>query len=189
MQTYHDTFGFMPPAVKRDANGRALWSWRVELLPYLEQQNLYQQLNPNEPWNGPTNSRVLANMPKVFEMPGQAEKNQTHYQVFVGPGAPFSNDPTVRQGPRLTQITDGTSNTILIVEAAQAVSWAAPGDLSFNEKVPFSPFLLGVGPGNTFNVAMMDGSVQRIKRSVNPQVLQWAIMPNDGNPLPANWGD
>ena len=194
MHSYHNDHQACPPAVKRDATGKPLWSWRVELLPYLgpEEAERYQHLKQDEPWDGPNNSKVLAKMPKVFQMPGKPEDGRTHYQVFGGPGAAFNRFPNERTGPRLAQIADGTSNTIMIAEAARSVSWAAPEDLAVNfpqpdPRITFDPALLGANPGQPFQVVMFDGVVKRVKRTVNPTHLAYAITPFGGEIQPDNW--
>ena len=40
-------------------------SWRVELLPYLDQNDLYGQYRMNEPWDSENNKKVLEQMPAV----------------------------------------------------------------------------------------------------------------------------
>src|SRR5262249_21734482 len=55
MHSYHDTMGRFPPAIVRDKEGKPLYSWRVLLLPYLEQQNLYNQFKLDEPWDSEHN--------------------------------------------------------------------------------------------------------------------------------------
>src|SRR6516164_3312991 len=94
-------------------------SWRVLILPYIEEGSLYNMYNFNEPWDGPNNSRLLTMMPKVYQLPGDttAPPGHTYYQVFVSapsvmPHALFSTAPNDRV--RMTQVTDGTSNTLMI---------------------------------------------------------------------------
>jgi uncharacterized protein DUF1559 len=64
--TYHDTYGTLPPAYIADAEGKPLHSWRVLLLPFLEQRELYEQYDFDEPWDGPNNRKLLAQRPSVF---------------------------------------------------------------------------------------------------------------------------
>jgi hypothetical protein len=116
MHNYHSTHRSFPPAVVYNRDGKPLYSWRVLLLPYLEHDVLYKQFRLDEPWDGPNNIQLLSQMPEVYQhLSDAAGKNSsTAYQVIVGKGAAFEGT----QGLRLKDFTDGTSNTILIVEAA-----------------------------------------------------------------------
>ena len=125
MHSYASANGTFPPAAVCDANGKPLLSCRVALLPYINEGRLYQQFKLDEPWDGPNNSKLLPLMPKCYAFPGDttAPPGNTYYRVFVGNGAAF--DPPRPSGPNgetpgipLSDFTDGTGNTILIVEAA-----------------------------------------------------------------------
>jgi hypothetical protein len=184
--------GQMPGCVKYSADGKPLWSWRVELLPYLEEGEMYKQLKQDEPWNGPHNSKVLARMPQVFQMPGEPANNTTCYQVFEGAGAVF--DARLRFGPRFPASFNqkGTSNVILIAESATPVPWAAPGDIHVEVnpvdlKDGFPPTSLGGHFGNSFIVALADGSPKTLSRSMKPQTLAWAITAFAISPPPNDW--
>src|SRR5262249_35768241 len=90
---YESTFQPFPQAGfpgNRTPNGRRLLSGGVTILPFLEQDNVYRQFTLDEPWDGPTNKRLIAQLPKIFEVPGRkAPPGMTYYQVFTGPDAPF----------------------------------------------------------------------------------------------------
>ena len=91
MQSYQDANNTFPPAALCDARGNKLLSWRVAILPYIEQENLYRQFHLNEPWDSPHNLQLLPLMPKIYALPGDttAQKGYTYYRVFVGNGAAF----------------------------------------------------------------------------------------------------
>jgi hypothetical protein len=184
MHNYNDTYGHLPPAVIYSKDGkRPLYSWRVELLPFIEEGQLYQQFKKDEPWNSPNNIQLLSRMPKVFLLPGDPPgTNQTPYQVFVGKGTPWADDRTgLRLGPAFA---DGTSNTILIAEAANKVPWTAPEDLKLRPGVdPLRLVGSGAFPG-TFLVAMADGSVRVVSLTISKNTLLNAINPADGNAPP-----
>src|SRR5262245_22452014 len=94
-----------------------LLSWRVLLLPYLEQEQLYKEFHLDEPWDSPRNITLLPKMPELFEFYADHKSrlpNKTYYRVFVGPGAPFEGPERLYLG----SFADGKSNTFLIVEAA-----------------------------------------------------------------------
>jgi hypothetical protein len=148
-------------------------SWRVALLPYLEQDELYKQFHLNEPWNSPHNIKLLNKMPKVFAHPSAKfdPPNMTRYQLFVGPGTPFQGN----QAPQLPGgFPKGVTNTILIAEAGRAVPWTKPEDITYDPRGPLP--VLGVVPGQ-FNAALADASVRIFQTPINQQVLRAMIAP------------
>lgn len=139
MHNYHDAYGSLPPAAITDKDGQPLLSWRVLLLPYLDEQRLFDQFDLTEPWDGPHNRELLDKLPRVYWWPGarhKKDRNTTLYRVFVGPG-------TVFEGRELTlkaiSDADGTSYTILVVEAAEPVPWTKPEELIYDADKPLPP--------------------------------------------------
>src|SRR5207248_5784084 len=86
---YHDVNGTFPPAATCDKKGKPQLSWRVLVLPYIEQDNLYKQFKLDEPWDSDNNKKLIAKMPPVYAMPGKSKPGDTdtYYRVFVGNGA------------------------------------------------------------------------------------------------------
>src|SRR5262245_11913758 len=92
LHNYHDAQGYLPPPASLGKDGKALLSWRVAILPYVEQDNLYRQFRLDEPWDSPHNKKLIARMPAVFGPAGQgAAAGRTAFQYIVGPGAVFSS--------------------------------------------------------------------------------------------------
>jgi hypothetical protein len=161
-----------------------LLSWRVAILPFIEQENLYRQFKLDEPWDSEHNKKLLPLMPKVFAPPGVTtrEPYTTFYQVFVGKDAPFDG----MLSPRIpASFPDGTSNTFLIVEAAEAVPWTKPADIAFDgQRVPS---LGGIFPGG-FNAALADAAVYWFDlREVSPATLKAGITPAGNEVMGADW--
>jgi hypothetical protein len=174
MIIYHDQHGAFPPAViySKDGKNQPLYSWRVELLPYLEQQALYNEFRKDEPWNSPNNINLANKMPSVFLLPGEANTGTTHYQVFTGPNTAFPGTKKLRLG---ADFLAGTSNTIGIVEAAAPVKWTQPVDQTLQPGNP--AFQLLWGAKQTSHVALCDGSVKTIKRTISAKTLRERINP------------
>jgi hypothetical protein len=162
----------MAPTGGAGAGGKALLSWRVAILPYLGEGNLYKQFRLDEPWDGPHNKGLLEKMPKVYAPPGvkTREPYTTFYQVFVGGGAIFEKH---RWAAFPAAVPDGTSNTILIAEAGAAVPWTKPEDMRYAPDEPL-PELGGLFP-RIVNVALADGSVMALLKKADPDVLRAAI--------------
>ena len=185
IHNYESVNGHLPNNIT-DKNGKPILSWRVQLLPYIEQDNVYQQFKLDEPWDSPHNKPFSQVAIKVFMSP-QADPptppGMTQYKAFVGPGTVFEPGKKIR----FQDITDGTSNTIMIVEAGEPVPWAKPEDIPFDPKKPL-PKLALPGIADIINVAMCDGSVRTLNmKTLSEKTLKNAIMRNDGNPLGDDW--
>jgi hypothetical protein len=192
IHSYHDANKRLPPAAfssLKNGDGKPLLSWRVAILPYLDQQALYQQFDLDQPWDHPTNKKLIAKMPAVYMMPGvDAKEGMTHYRTLVGPDTMLQPilGPNGRLVTRYTlgNLPDGTSNTIMIVEAKEPTIWTKPDDLPYNPNGPLPKF--GVYPDG-FHVLMGDASVRFLRSTISEQTLRSAITCSDGNVLGPDW--
>jgi RNA polymerase sigma factor (sigma-70 family) len=98
MHNHHDTYGFFPASAIYGKNGKPLLSWRVALLPFLEQDHLYKQFHLDEPWDSAHNKKLLEKMPDIYRVPGQKDRTGTYYQVFVGEGTVFEQRRVAARG-------------------------------------------------------------------------------------------
>src|SRR5262245_822885 len=85
---YHDLYNGMPSAAICDKNGKPLLSWRVAILPLIEQDNLYKQFKLDEPWDSEHNKKLIPMMPKIYAVPNVSKPGDTdtYYRVFYGNG-------------------------------------------------------------------------------------------------------
>jgi hypothetical protein len=187
---YHAVHGRYPPYAICGRDNRPLLSWRVKLLPFIEQTPLYRKFHLDEPWDSPHNKALLPLMPRVFEAPSlvpKPESVETYYQVFVGPGAGFSRD--LRPIGR-SQITDGTGRTLLIAEAGRPVPWTKPEDLFVEPDGPLPP--LGGMFREGFHGCTFDSMVHFFDRKIyqDEASLRALIGIADGKPVdPAAFAD
>lgn len=181
LMNYEATYKTLPPAFVADENGKPMHSWRVLILPQLGQQGLYDRYNFSEPWDGPNNSQLLSQMPAEYRCPSDPASAGSTHTAYVG----VFGAHCVFQGSapmRYSSITDGTSNTLMVGEAARAdIPWMKPDDVD----VALHP-TLGDGQGfSSYHVGgvcflFADGSVRLLPQSINPQTLQ-ALFTRDGN--------
>ena len=158
-----------------DKDGRYVLSWRVAVLPLVGEEKLFKQFKLDEPWDGPNNKKLIAKMPKIYAPArGKAKPGETFYQRFVGKDTIWTD----RGARKLLEIADGTSNTALVVEAANSVPWTQPSDLSFNAKAPL-PGLGGPFDGD-FHVLLGDGSVALFKKGFDQDEMKKVITPDGG---------
>jgi len=175
LHNYHSTYACFPPAYVADKDGRPMHSWRVLLLPYMEQQALYRQYRFDEPWDGPNNQRIASTILQVYQCPSDPPGGAatTNYVMIVGPG-------TLSDGAscsKISDVHDGTSNTIAVVEIANSgIGWAEPRDLdaatitfAINDGSPNG--ISSRHPG-VANALLLDGSVRAIPATTDPSVLR-----------------
>jgi hypothetical protein len=181
---FNDTYRRLPDDIA-DKKGKALLSWRVALLPFLEQDKLYREFRLGEPWDSAHNIKLLERMPDVYRSARVrlSGKGNTVYQVFRGPNAVFG---TGRPARIPASFPDGTSNTILAVEATAAVPWTKPADLAFDRTKAVPDF--GKAYGKKPLGLMADGSVRVLDLGkISQPTLKNAIDPSDGQVLGPDW--
>ena len=181
LHNYGATHKALPPAYTVDADGRPLHSWRTLILPYLDQEALYQSIDLTKPWNDPTNAKALATSFSAYHCPSSSgEPSTTTYLGIVAPGGCF--DPT--QPRRLEDVTDGASFTLMVIEVGEenAVPWMAPLDADEG---------LVIAPGEAANhhhaggdnACFVDGHVHFLKASTPAKVRRALISISGGEVL------
>ncbi len=157
---FQDVNGHFPAAALYGADGLPKLSWRVAVLPYLGENELYNQFRLDEAWDSPHNKALIDRMPAVFGTPqSPAPAGETRIRGVAGKGAAFEGT----QGNRLPDFTDGLSNTLLLLVARDASPWTKPEELPFGPGKPL-PALDDSDPQGTL-IGLCDGSVRRIPGS------------------------
>ncbi len=182
---FHSANKKLPSAI-RDRDGNPLLSIRVTLLPYLGEQQLYDRFRFDEPWNSPSNLTLLDQMPAVYRSSRDKSKrsSMTFYRFVTGPGTSFERD-----GITFNDIKDGLSDTMIALEAGDAVPWTKPDEWEYDPNMPLPPVGGIFGPPKWYeirrgqreetNVLMADGSVHRFERAT-PERFWRAIATRNG---------
>lgn len=208
MHVYHDTHKCFPPPVLLGPDGKTPYSWRVAVLPYLDQQALYDAYDFDEPWDGPNNRKLLESMPAVFRHPTvQGATTSSAYYALTGPETVFDGKKDrgpssgmggmgvaggrapseskeeggsvlpKNRGVAFRDIKDGTSNTLMFVEAKRDIPWTKPADIPYDVDKPL-PQLGGFFQGG-FYASTCDGAVRLWPADIGEDVLR-AIISKDG---------
>jgi hypothetical protein len=173
LHNYHESQRRFPAAASFDRQGKPLLSWRVHLLPYLDQEQLYREFHLDEPWDSPHNKTLVARMPPIFLSPfSRVGHGTTNYLLPVGDGALYASP---KDQPAMNDIRDGAANTIMLLEVddAEAVVWTRPDDWAFDRQAPQR----GLGHLETggFQVLFCDGSSRFLPNSISASRLKSAL--------------
>ena len=182
MHNYHDTHRVFPPAANVDKKDKTLLSWRVHILPYVDQVALYNQFHLDKPWDSDHNKQFIKQIPGVYVQPTHtdlAKEGKTVYLVPSGKGLAFEGN----EGMQMLKFTDGTSNTIMAVEAHRdaAVIWTKPDDLAVDLKNPLKNLKSALLGG--FHILMCDGSLRFISDNIDANVLKALFTRGDGEAI------
>ena len=165
----------LPPAYVADKNGKPMHSWRVLILPYLDQAELYRQYDFSEPWNSPRNARLMAKCPDVFRCPHAfpMSPSTTNYVAVIGDATCWPGSKSVR----LEDIKDGASKTVMLVEIADSdIPWIEPRDMSFDRASAGvnvdRQHGISSNHGNWAFFVFADGSVRSLTDKMSPTTLR-----------------
>lgn len=134
LYNYHDAHGRLPPAyVADESTGQPMHSWRVLILPYMEEYAIYDQYDFDEPWNGPNNSKLAAQTPYCFSCPlHETDDGQTTYKIISDAGAAFDGT----NSRTFSDFGDGVSNSIVLVEDTEnPINWMQPDDVDIDAAI------------------------------------------------------
>jgi hypothetical protein len=194
LHAYHEANGSFPPAFVADETGRPMHSWRVLILPYLNEHRLYNSYRFDEPWDGPHNRRLERRIPKVYQCP-----NWPNYGDPLAPDHTMGYFAVVGQwtawpGPTsgsLEGITDGPESTVLLVEDSNRVSWLAPVDLSLEDALRRFPSSKSTGPHRVVRyftelqscrtAVFADGHPALLREGLSAQVWSDLLSARDGS--------
>lgn len=172
MHNYEFDHGRFPDAVIWDGQGSPLLSWRVLLLPYLDQQELYDQFDLSQPWDSEHNKKLISRIPDVYQnefIAKQTNKTNLLFPVSASLSTEQSTMFPSGRGVKIEEIIDGTSQTIMVVMVKEELSviWTKPEDWSYNPKDSLEVIQTGDGPG--FYALMADGAVQYFSLEENAE--------------------
>jgi type II secretory pathway pseudopilin PulG len=178
LHNYEQAHKALPPAYTVDANGRPLHSWRTLILPFLEQEPLYQSIDLSKPWNDPANAKALETSISIFRCPeAVGPRNTTTYLAIASPNGCLN----LTEPRRLAEITDAHASTLMVIEAGEenAVPWMAPVDAD-------ESLVMSLGPATKLhhaggmNACFVDRTVRFLKAGT-PAIVRRALMSISGN--------
>lgn len=183
MHNYHDTFNLFPAAYLNDEQGQPRISWRVSILPYMDEAPRYNRYVMSEAWDGPTNSMLLQPAPRAYICPSVPVTGpNTCYATITGEKSLLG----AGKCHRIMDVTDGTSNTLMVVEACRMnIPWMKPQDIDANtftrigDPNGVSSFHIG-----GVHVLLADGSVRFVSNNVDPGLVQKLITRNGDEVIP-----
>jgi hypothetical protein len=182
---YTDVNGHYPPAFQTGPDGTPWHSWRVLILPYIEQQELHKQYRFDEPWNGPHNREIAERSPRTLTFHGtKMPTTTTNYLAVVGPETMWPG----AVGRKKEDVTSSTSDTIQIAEnQGLGVHWMEPRDLhvdsmsyDFNSPEGLSSWYKAP------SAAMADGSLRTFNEGYDAASLRHMLTATHPKPKPAD---
>lgn len=185
---YESANGAFPPAVFTDNHGKPMKSWRVAILPYMEnkeQRALFGRYDSRQPWDSPHN-RALGNTPlEFFQCPSDpdttANPTETNYVRIVGKDTVGG---TPNEAVKLSDITDGPDKIIMAAEVSGLhINWTEPRDVTVEEFMEIVAKGHASFHGDGFNALFADGHIDFIRDDIAPKTLRALLLRNDGQPV------
>lgn len=196
---YDTTKGHLP-GTGTSADGGPPHSWRVDILPQLDRQDVFDLYHVDEAWNSRRNQQLMGTSPiyfyDLYHCPEHHAPTETAYFAITGPRTVWGNG--------FDDVTDGLGNTILLMEASgHGTHWAEPKDLTFDEAVELLTTPLPADdsdghridhgyfykPSYVRNVTMCDGSAHSLQVPLPREAAVALLTANGGEQIAPEWLD
>ncbi len=165
IHNYHEAYRKLPGNIM-SGDGQPLLSWRVALLPFISENNLYGQFRLDEPWDSEHNLEVMKQTPQVYRSRGKREFMKTSVQWVRGPG-------TGGAAKSFAEV-QGLSNALALIESDELVQWTRPVDFVFDPEKPGAK----LRPSGSFGI-LYDGLRVHLSPDTDADLLRSAFL-NDG---------
>ncbi|GAB5404037.1 MAG: hypothetical protein Aurels2KO_22680 [Aureliella sp.] len=173
---YESAHGRFPPPYIPDDNGMPMHSWRVLVLPFVEETALYERYDFTKPWNHPDNLKLADEMPTVFSCPTCQSPHAnytTSYVAIVGDKTLWPTNGTTRA----KDVSDGLYSTLMLIESEAArTHWMAPHDLRFSEIVPTTAtgrtMVVDTGHQDVATAAFANGGIHTLHGDHSAEMLK-----------------
>jgi hypothetical protein len=170
---FRDEKGHYPTAAIHDGNGQPTLSWRVALLPYLDEEALYKEFRLDEPWDSLHNKRLLKKLPAVYkaslESWRQPAKWKTSLLVFTGPGTIFEGGKGIKK-----EEVDDETILLTLLPNSKAVYWTKPADVPVVLDKPLPRLASGFEVAPVYTIAA-GGKVEKHEPPVDADSLKKRI--------------
>lgn len=166
MSVYHSEHGHFPPATVIGPDGKTPHSWRVELLPLLGQQELFDSYKLDEPWDSEHNRQLIEKIPSIYSSSESLRKGDTAYFVVTGKGTLFDGAAPSRRD----NVTDAAGETIVVLQSRRQIPWTRPVDIDLSADA--GQLNLGRSRGNGFYAAFVDGTVRLVPKKTDPATMR-----------------
>jgi Protein of unknown function (DUF1559) len=182
---YRQTYGAFPPAYVADRDGKPMHSWRVLILPFLEQRELYNAYNFSQPWDGPNNRKLADRIGQTYLRAGldPSRHETTSFVAVVGSETAWPGSRTIT----FKELGDGAQNTLLVVEVPDGqFRWMEPKDLEFDRMSYRINDQSGRGLGSRLGgarVVLANGEVRTLPDTFDPNTLRAMLTANGGEPI------
>jgi len=175
IHNYHDVHAEFPFKERTPRGIHPGLSWRVAILPFIEEEKLFKEFKLDEPWDSENNKKLIRKLPKLFAPPPgvNTKPGHTFLRMFDGPG-------TISRVSKLLDVWNGTSNTLMVVEAADSEIWTKPDELDYDPTKPIPK--LGGHFEDGFHILFADGVVRFIKSPANEKELRAWITAKENSP-------
>ena len=175
MQNFESSHRHFPPIA--DGAGEGL-SWRVHLLPFLEENDLYERFKLHEAWNSPHNIQLLEEMPDIYKSVSAASQPPKGKTLWMRPYGNGAFSASIEDEVTFEKIKDNGSDTIMVLQAGEssAVEWTRPRGYPFNPKDPGH----GLRENKKLIVGFSDGSTARLDVQISDAKLKAMLTRSGG---------
>lgn len=216
LHNYHQAMGCFPPGgiehratinpktgKPYGAAGRQL-AWSLFLLPYVEQQPLYEEIDTGKPFDAPENAEAAKTILAFYICPsatnqrelrqgrGPCDYGGIYGERITGPNNPPKGMMLYDRSLTVADVTDGTSSTIVVSEDSgfrdgQWINGLNVFDQAYaiNQAPAFENDIRSKHPGGA-NALFTDGSVHFLKETMDLKVLA-ALCTRAGGEIVSEW--